>query len=503
MTESTNLAADLDSIVHRAPRSMRAWAWRQAAERGATALVPATVPIPCLVLAASVWSLFAGRSWWPFGAATTVTFAIAVPLACYLVATVLAYLRHPPSRAMALAFHDHHLGLRDRLQAADNFLHTEVRSAFAQAAIEDAACFARQALTAELPKLQWRLPALRVARWPVGALALAVLIAGLFLHGESVKPRSGSSTKISEIGEGNENPVAAMPLSENPDEDTARRDVRRPPPRLSPHAKRSFALAPDVGDERRPLGMGDSPGDFEPSERHPTNAQSSQAGLAAAGASSQGADQATRPPRERTRRSQGKRGKPTKIRHEENASSGVSGGGGSSAGSRLAASDHPAADNKVRGNERQADVADEAEDEDDEEQKAASTRKPMLSNQKAPVDRSMSPSGMGNQERDDLNSRSGPGGLKKTRGVAAMLLGVPMPDHLRGQPNPGRVKMQREHSAPEERAAHAVDAKPHGRRDAAFGDISHMRLPPRARNTVRDYFLAQRRTTINSPKEEP
>ena len=500
MADSAELAANLDRIARRAQGAMRPWAWRQAAERGAEVLAPTATAVPLLVLAASVWGLFSGRSWWSLGVAPTIALAIALPLASMLVATVLAYLRHPPSRAMRLAFHDHRLGLRDRLQAADFFLRAEAPSGFAQAAIEDAAGFAQRALAAELPKLQWRWPALRPGPWPLGVLALVALVIGLLLRGQSLA--LGDSAEDAGAGEV-DNPVAAAPAAEQPDEEPAHRENQRsPPPRPAPRPSELFAFAADAGGERPPLGMGALPADFEPSETRAANAQASQAGLAAAGASSQSADQAPRPKRERTRKPAGKRRKPTEMRREESASSGVAGGSGTSAGSRLAASDHPAADNKARSDESQDDVEDDAEDEEDEEQKAAATRKPMLNNQKAPVDRSLTPAGIGDQERDDLNGRSGPGGLKKTRGVAAMLLGVPMPDHLRGKPNPGRVKVRRERSAPEEKAVQAVPAAARGRRDEAFGDINHMRLPPRARSTVRDYFLAQRQTT-NNAKEEP
>ena len=475
-----------------------------------TAFFPAATLVPLVALAASIWAFFTGRQWWPLGGVATIAVALAVPLASVLAATLIAYLRRPPSRALALAFYDHRLGLRDRLQAADELARRGVADGFAQAAILDAGAFARQALGAVLPKAAWRWPALRAERWPLGALALVALVAGLLLRGETLA-YAGGAPDVASLA-----PEELETLSE----EQAAAQQEAPPaatPRLPPAAQSAPRLA-DAAEfaaragERLPPATSTFADDAEQADSAAVHAQPSQAGLAAAGAAARSAEQTRRPPDKRARRAEGKRRQETRKQPEESASRGVAGGTGTSAGSRLASSDHPAADNKARNNEATDEVEDDAEDEEDEEQKAASTRRPMLNNRKAPVDRSLSPSGTGDQERDDLNGRSGPGGLKKTRGVAAMLLGVPMPDHLRGKPNPGRVKVRREHAPPEEKTVLAMDAGARGSRDQPFGDINHMRLPPPARSTVRNYFLAQRERALlgqgerareDAPTEEP
>ena len=483
------IAADLDRIAKRAQRPMRAWTWRRAVERGATAFFPAATLVPGVALAANAWGFFTGLWWWPLGGAATIGLAVALPIAGVLAVALIAYLRHPPSRARALAFYDHRLGLRDRLQAADELARRDAPSGFAQAAVLDAGAFARRALGASPPKVAWRPPALRLQRWPLGALAVFALAAALLLRG-AIGPGAPGAATVAALGD--LQAAAVEPDDERQEETPARAADRSLAAKTMPRPTDVSAFAARETGEAPPPGLGTRSDDLEQTSARAAQAQASQRGFGAAGASNQSAEQARRAPNKRAPRPDGKRRPATQRRREENASSGVPGGTGTSAGSRLASSDHPAADTKARNDEAQDEVEDDAEDEEDEEQKAASTRRPMLNNRKAPVDRSLTPSGVGDQERDDLNGRGGPGGLKKTRGVAAMLLGVPMPDHLRGKPNPGRVKVRRERSPPEEKTALPVDAAARGSRDQPFGHVNHLRLPPPARGTVRDYFLAQR-----------
>ena len=184
-------------------------------------------------------------------------------------------------------------------------------------------------------------------------------------------------------------------------------------------------------------------------------------------------------------------------------SKGVSGGTGRSSGSRTSASDQAAADDKAHNDEDEGDATDDADEEEDEEQKAASASKPMLNNRKAAVDRSLSPSGLSDQENEQANGRGGPSGLKKTRGVAAMLLGVPMPDHLRGKSNPGRIKVERERAEPEPKTSLAANAAARGSRRESIGYLPHPALPPWMQETVRNYFLAERARDLASADPTP
>ena len=199
--------------------------------------------------------------------------------------------------------------------------------------------------------------------------------------------------------------------------------------------------------------------------------------------------------------------KPTSDRaaeeNEENSSA-ATGGRGRSSGSRTSSADKQTDDDKANREEPDDEVYDDVEEEEDEEQEAAGAARPLLNQRKAPVDRSLTPSGAGEAREDpDVNGRGGPGGLKKTRGVAAMLLGVPMPDQLLGQANPGRMKVQRERIEPEERFSDERPAADRGVMDETTGSIAHPEMLPWMRDLVRDYFLAERKRTSETSEPQP
>ena len=137
----------------------------------------------------------------------------------------------------------------------------------------------------------------------------------------------------------------------------------------------------------------------------------------------------------------------------------------------------------------------EADDEEDEEQEAGASSKPMLEQRKAPADRQLSPAGAGQQdENPDANGRSGAGGLKKTRGVAAKLLGVPMPDQLTGHSNPGRMKINRKNANPNLQAQEPGETSPHGELDQSIGSVPDVHMSVWMRQLIQTYFT-QKRTT--------
>ena len=492
MAEPNELAADLDRIVGRARAALRGWMWRRAVEKGVAALFPATLLVPLLVLCASLSELLTGRRLWPFDAVPSVAFAVALPLAVVAVACVVAYLRQRTCREVALNLYDRHLNCKDRLVTADELSRIEPRSGFERAAIDDARACAQRALAAAPPTVAWRSPTLRPQRWPLGVVAALALTAGLLLEGKTLAFANATNATGEAIGV----PAAAMSLAEAhpealPDhlELEANQTAPRPAVRSQPGGiAQPSMLDPSVNAE----GFGASGMPLQQPAMRAAVAQSGQAGSAVPGASGQGKEETRRKAGEPKAQQQRQRPENTATPPREGASSSVAGGSGNSSGSRLASSDHPFSADSAGGEESLDAAADAAEDEEDETQEAASSRSPALVSRKAPVDRSLTLSADGDQNRDELNGRGGPSGLKKTRGVAAMLLGLPMSDHLGGEPNPGRVKIRKERAAPEEKAVARVDAAPRGSRDEAFGDMNHIRLPQWARKTVRDFFLAQR-----------
>ena len=471
MAEPNALAADLDRIVARAQTALRGWMWRRALEKGVAVLFPATMLVPLLVLCAGLIELLTSRRLWPFDSMHSVALAVALPLVAVAVACVVAYRRQRVCRATALNLYDRHLGCKDRLVAADELLRVGPRSAFERAAIDDACAYARRASAVAPPVLAWQPPTLRPRRWPLGIVAALALTAGLFLEAKTLPV-------ILAVGEaGGARPATAS---------FAEAHLEAPPKHMEANQ-----TAPRPAVQSQLAGSAASSA-FDPS---------SQAGATASGASGQGGEGTQRTDAASKARRQRQLAENMAAPQRDGASSRIAGGGGSSSGSRVASSDQPFSTSNVGGEESLGAGADAVEDEEDEAQEASSSRSPALVSRKSPVDRSLTLSANNDQQPEELNGRGGPSGTKKTRGVAAMLLGVPLSDHLAGEPNPGRVKVRKERAAPEEKAVALVDAAPRRSRDEAFGSLDHIRLPPWARQAVRDFFLAQRNKPHGVPEQ--
>ena len=495
------IAGDLEGIVRRGRHQLRAWAAKEAFGKAFVHLFPAALLLPCLALIGNLIGLV-GPSLWPFATVTTVVLALVAPFVIVAVYALVVILREKTDRRVCLALFDKLLDLRGRLQAADEFLSRGPVTPFEHAAVEDAGPFARQALETELPPVRTPPPVLKARRWPLGAVSALVLAAAILL-GEAP-----SLVLDTPVALADEHPTELLALAETVAEEEAEPPIPKESSRRSLDGRRMAATS-EPGSEgerdraaRSQTGTGDTRSSFAKSSTAASLAR--QAGKAAAGASGEGSSK-KEAPRERPAKPRRENpSRPEEAKEEKpETSKGVSGGTGRSSGSRTSSSDQPPADDKARNDEAEGDATDDAEEEEDEEQKGASTSKPMLNNRKAAVDRSLSPSGLSDRENDQANGRGGPGGLKKTRGVAAMLLGVPMPDHLRGKSNPGRIKVERERADPEPKTSLAADATNRGSRQESIGYLPHLALAPWMQDTVRDYFLAERARDLAGSDSTP
>lgn len=484
------IEADLEKIVLRGRRQLRAWAAKEAMARAVVHLFSAALVVPCLALIGNLAGM-AGFSLWPLTTVPTVVLALIAPIVIVAVYALVIVLREKTDRRVCLALFDSLFDFKGRLQAADEFLSRGPAGPFEHAAVEDAVPFARGALDTELPALRTSPPALHARRWPLGVVAV-LMLAGATLLGE-IPSAPGSSV----MALANESPTRLKTGMENPAED----DTEIPLPKESSRRSLDGQLvtglseAQSEGESERAARSQSGTGDARSSSAKSSKAASlaRQAGKAAAGASGEGSSKKESPREQPAKPKRENKSRPEEAKEEQPESSkGVGGGTGRSSGSRTSASDQAAADDKARNDEDEGDATDDADEEEDEEQKSGSASKPMLNNRKAAVDRSLSPSGLSDQENEQANGRGGPSGLKKTRGVAAMLLGVPMPDHLRGKANPGRIKVERERADPEPKISLAADAADRGQRQDSIGYLPHMALAPWMQETVRDYFLAER-----------
>ena len=76
--------------------------------------------------------------------------------------------------------------------------------------------------------------------------------------------------------------------------------------------------------------------------------------------------------------------------------------------------------------------------------------------------------------------------------MASLVLGVPIPDRVKGQPNPGKTKITQERIEPREEEPTLTDATSRGARQDPLGRLGRMDMTPWMRQMVRDYFRSRR-----------
>ncbi len=490
----------IDELAGRGRAVLRRWALNEAIGLAVPWLFPAAVPVPVVYLLASASGL-AGAPVWPLGPWASAVFALAVPVAVCTFRTAWIYCTRQIDRRLALAMYDRALNAHDRIQAADEFLRSGTVSSFKLAAVADAQATVDRALATKLPPPAAAVPALQPGPWRWGAIAFAAFVlALLFASGEPVLDAGGNIEVADAVL-----PVNPQAGTQQTREATIRHgELERqtsPAQRMDAgevNEVTNFSLQPRLNDERQPSSVGRAGGLSHEAGRNAADRAASSASGKSPSEPRTGAAE-----RQDGRQPQSRRQSPPPPEEENESSSGIAAGMGGSSGSRISESDREAMDSNSDRDQTDDDVPDDAEEEEDEVQEAAAAMRPLLNQRKAPVDRSLSPSGAGEQqENPDANGRSGPGGLKKTRGVAAMLLGVPMPDQLLGHANPGRMKVQRERAEPQERVGAQYLAEERVAMDDGAGEIAREDFTLRMQNLIRDYFLA-RRQADNDPGLDP
>ncbi len=496
---SVRLQEQLNRLNASGARRLKRWVLRCACDRYFKWLFPAAACVSGAILIAVLLDAGAGLKLWPFGMFATIVIALALPILVVAGCVLAEFARHRADRRMCLALYDRELGLKDRLQAADQYLGKANRSDFEEAAVEDARAYADEALARELPPIVIRPPDWVPAHRRLGALAVVLLAAALWIGQYSASQAAIGETALAasipgELRDNSElRQIIPEPLEPRPASLAAKRNTQAEAPR-SEDSEREGELEPqEYSSQRQSSDRGAAGSDAK---------RSNQSRQAQSGASGQQAEKQEQDDSESKKRASRKKPRESGQQRPDQPkeAAGLKSGKGDMSGGRMAASDHASAQDKTRQPEPEGD-SDDGDEEEDEEQKAGSASKPLINQRKAPVNRSLTPSADGGDERDDLNGRGGPGGLKKTRGVAAMLLGVPLPDYLQGKVNPGRMKIQSEQGRAEEHQADLAQARERPARDATVGHALHREIPPAGRELVRNYFVAQRTNNGDSPEE--
>ena len=394
------------------------------------------------------------------------------------------------SRAAALVAIDRAEQLQDRLSAAHEFVELAEPDGFQLAAIRDA---------------QQRIAAARSARpnQPATApqstrsLTVSTFAAAVLLWCSAwieVALPEGSSAIESEL----ELVVNPRPATEQPAElESLPKPVPKPVMQRSTRQAKQAASSALSGEQ-------DTPSEASRRGKNPMGSGRSAEARAAAGGGSERGQPSNQA--QSTKGAPSSKPKPKKKKEpkkdpeaqaeEENKppqESGSTLGRGSGKGSSKSPTASPwsAKDQVVSDDEQDLEEDEEIDDENDES-KARGGVQPNLRQRKPPVNRDLQISMGSSKPSDDANGRGGPGGPKKQRGVAQLVLGVTFPDHVSADPNPGMSKITQERIEPQAQQGDSINGEGRGARAAPMGHLSRKVLSPWMQDLVRSFYLSLR-----------
>jgi len=495
-----NLNQAIDAVAENASSQIAADE-RQRAVRGqvgTTIVLLAVVPV-----VAALWQLVRWAAGLPAGVGFSwvwcIALSVALPVAWLAVKALTS--RAEVDRLQALGAMDATLGSSERVVTADQFLQTSSPDGFMRAAVEDAESWIEQGRQARLKsRISTRIrTGAALLAVPVAILALAA--AGWLAGMTRTSPVEASTKTAAIVGPG---PVATTAPKETVKRPFAAERPENPPTvrKAGPQPSSSQGSTPA---NITPEGAKESQGELTDGETS-SSQQSSNPSSAQGAPSSQGQPSLAQPqtPRKATppKPRNNDRKKPDRPRKRSEEPSGATAGQGSSRGSNnnAASSDWSARSEMSRPDDES--VADEEDvDDEDEEQKSRGGVQPNLRDRREPVNRDLQ-IGFGNAPpKADSNGRGGPSGQKKSRGVASLVLGVPIPDRITGQPNRGRIRVTQHRITPQVEQADPVLAEDRGRRQGKVGPVHHPDFSPWLQNLVRRYFLQRRQSNLSLPDQ--
>ena len=414
------------------------------------------------------------------------------------------------SRAQAIRVTDQQLGSSERILTADQFLKEDSRNGFMQAAVDDASQWARRGRDAQLKQLAAETNTNRLA-----FLAIPLAIAGLLLAG-FLAPFSRIHPSAANGDDGNTQvaqATAVTPISTTPKPNiNQQKEATKPPPEHArePSSKKATnrqgaanAAIPDNAEESQGKL---SEGQTRESQQS-ANPSSARGAPSASGQPSKSDDQTKRKPKtKKPNKPKKDKQRESKPRQQEEKPSGSTAGQGSSKGSDNSAAPSDWASMSQAATPDQEDNADEEDEVDDEEEEQESRGgvQPNMRDRRAPVNRDLQIGFGGAKPSPDANGRGGPSGQKKSRGVASLVLGVPIPDRVNGQPNQGRIRITQQRITPEAEQSNRVDAQDRSARQGPVGPIAHPDYSPWLQDIVRRYFLQRRaKHPLNTTPKNP
>ncbi len=485
---------DLDTIVERASVDLQA-AYGQ---REFARILRTSLPLVALV---PLFYLLTQLAYWNGGGAPSVRGAAMVVLASIALPVAFAWLgsrearREGIVRGRAMGEVDRQMQLEGRLQAADDFVQRPLLTGFELAAIDDAAQRTEAAKSHKLQHdpsvVEWGRAS---AAWIAGgvvAMCLSLWV-GTFDAKERFRAPAPGDQLVAAAGDAEET------VAEETTEPVDPPELQQPLPEENHKRPRQGAAAPERADASPDVSESVKESAGKTGAGRSSGALSSSAGSesrsapSAQGQSSEAGDKDKKAKPRPKKKSRTTEEEPPPEEKPEDEESGSTAGKGSSKGSNKnpTASDWKSRDQVTESDDQEIDDDEEAED-DEESQENRGGVQPSLRDRRPPVSRDLQ-IGFGNRPNPDANGRGGPSEQKKSRGVASLVLGVPIPDRIKGRPGPGPTKITQERIEPQAEEASALQGSPRIARSRPTGPLSALDLEPGLKSLVRRYFLNRR-----------
>lgn len=486
------LSEAIEGVVRNASNQMEAFDKSQ--------LVRNQIPVALKVmLAVPIVAVLAQAMRWYFGFASSPI----IPWSGWAILTLLLPVGWVAARALSSQFHidrlrairaaDKQLSASDRLETADDFLHQSEQDGFMKAAIEDAEQWAAKGQTLDLtdsPKANsgsiW---------WPVPVAALILLVSFGLMQLE--RSFAAASPDLADGSKGDSTAaIEATPPQKRgktepePKEEPEQPPATKPDDRSDKAVNRQGSAGSSIPDTAEESSGKLSEGETRESQQsaNPSNAKGSPS---ASGQPSKAGDEKKR--KKKTPKKTESKEREKKERKQEEKPSGATAGQGSSKGSdnNAAPSDWASTSQSATPDDEDLDEEDEVDDEE-EEQESRGGVQPNMRDRRTPVNRDLQIGFGNNRPNPDANGRGGPGGQKKSRGVASLVLGVPIPDRVNGQPNKGRIRITQQRITPETEISDPTTVSERPAKENAVGQLHHPEFTPWLHDYVRRFFLQQR-----------
>ena len=491
--ERLKLRHDLDALARRGRALLLRRRLSAALPPALDQAMPLLLIAPCGFLAFRIVLLLSAPGS-EVGAPFVLILCLLLPYVLAVAAPLVAILLRRPGRSEAIAQVDRALGLRDRLLAADEFLGEEPGNSFMEAAIDDASRHTGAALQAPLPR-QEHAPHAASRRWLFALAGMAVLGLAFLIDGEPSGRGPLGRTRGDEAARSPApEPILATPSSS---------DSTRPPVEDAPRPETETASRPvdrPVKDPGMDLGQA-----MKKAEGKTKSGETADAGAPTGGTQAKGqpTDQGQpakgleKPKPPRATKPLQPRAVPETPKKTVKDQSGATAGRGASGGSNKnpVASEWTSRDQPPPGEEDPKDEDEELDDENESDESRGGLQ-PSLRDRKPPTSRDL---GMGMGSRPGGEGRGGPSEPKKSRGVASLVLGVPVPDHVKGQVNKGTTKITQERVEPRAEDAAAAQAAARASRALPAASRDLRALPLWLRALSKKYFLDRRNTETKTP----